>query len=276
MPELPEVETIRRQLSKAIVKKKINDVVIRWNKRLEPSKKKFTEQVIGRTIKNVERRGKLLRINLTGDRSIFVHLKMTGKLMLKDKDEKPTKHTHVILVLSGKHDLHWEDFRKFGYLKLLPGQEADAYVASRNFGPEPLDPSFTFEKFKMCLNAYPNAKIKPKLLEQTCIAGIGNIYAVESLWSAKIHPLIKIKDIPEAKLQKLFQDLKRILKTAVADGGTSADNYHDVYGKEGGYVHKLKAYKQEGKPCPHCGTKLIKEKIGGRGTVFCPNCQKYE
>ncbi len=274
MPELPEVETIRRQLDKAIVNKKINDVVVRWGKRLEPSKTKFVNMAQGRTVKSIERRGKLLRINLSGGWSIFVHLKMTGKLMIKPKGSVPTKHTHVIFVLSGKHDLHWEDVRKFGFLKLLSSKGADEYVESWHFGPEPLDPNFTFDKFKMCLAAYPKAKIKPKLLEQTCIAGIGNIYAVESLWSAKIHPLARIKDIPEAKLKKLFQDLKRILKTAIADGGTSADNYFDAFGGEGKYVHKLKAYKQEGKPCKHCQTKLVKERIGGRGTVFCPKCQK--
>jgi len=274
MPELPEVETIRRQLQRNIVNKKINDVVVRWGKRLEPSRSKFIENVKGRTVKSIERRGKLLRINLSSGWSIFVHLKMTGKLILKRTGTEPTKHTHVVFKLNGKYDVHWEDFRKFGFLKLLSKEDADKYVESWNFGPEPLDPSFTFSKFKMCLNAYPNAKIKPKLLEQKCIAGIGNIYAVESLWSAKIHPLTQIKDIPEDKLKKLFQAIKRILKTAIADGGTSADNYFDAHGGEGKYVYKLKAYKQEGKPCANCKTKIIKEKIGGRGTAYCPKCQK--
>ncbi len=274
MPELPEVETIRRQLSRVIKGKKIKSVEVRWGKRLTPSKHEFITELTGRKILRIERRGKLIRFYLSGGKSMIVHLKMTGLLLLKSKDAKPTKHTHVIFRLSGTRDLHWEDIRKFGFIKVLDNDQAEAYLASWKFGPEPLARGFTFAVFQDCLMNYPNAKIKPKLMEQTCIAGIGNIYAVEALWAAKIHPLTKIKDIREAELKKLHRTIVKILKDAVATGGTSAENYFDAFGKAGGYEKKLKAYQQEGQPCPHCRTKLIKIKVGGRGTVICPKCQK--
>lgn len=274
MPELPEVETIRRQLVRAIKGKKINDVVVRWGQRLQPGKSKFIAGLKGRTIKGITRRGKLMRFDLSGSKSMFVHLKMTGQLLLKDKKAEPTKHTHVIFQLSGSKDLHWVDMRKFGFIKLLDADTAEAYVASWKFGPEPLTRGFTYKVFRDCLMHYPNAKIKPKLMEQTCIAGIGNIYAVEALWAAKVHPQSIIKNIPEVKLKKLHRDIIRILKAAVAIGGTSAENYFDAFGKVGGYEKKLKAYQQEGQPCKHCQTKLTKMKVGGRGTVICPKCQK--
>jgi len=274
MPELPEVETIRRQLSRVIKGKRVNDVVVRWGKRLLPGKTKFIAGVKGRTISSVERRGKLLQIKLSGGKTMFVHLKMTGQMLLKDKSEVPGKHAHVVFKLSGSKDLHWVDMRKFGFIKLLGAEEAEAYLASWKFGPEPLARGFTHQVFRDCLMSYPNAKIKPKLLEQTCIAGIGNIYAVEALWASKIHPLTLIKNIPEKKFKKLYSDVVRILKAAVKVGGTSASDYYDVFGDAGGYEKKLKAYQQEGKPCQHCRTKLTKMKVGGRGNVYCPKCQK--
>ncbi|MBU0531495.1 MAG: bifunctional DNA-formamidopyrimidine glycosylase/DNA-(apurinic or apyrimidinic site) lyase [Candidatus Uhrbacteria bacterium] len=275
MPELPEVETIRRQLVRTIKGQKIVDVEVRWGKRLIPGKSKFIAELKGRTIKDIKRRGKLMQIELSGGKSMFVHLKMTGQLLLKDKDAVAEKHAHVIFKLSGLKDLHWVDMRKFGFIKLMDADEAEAYLASWKFGPEPLARGFTYVVFRDCLMHYPNAKIKPKLMEQTCVAGIGNIYAVEALWAAKIHPLTKIKDIPEVKFKKLHRDIVRILKDAVKTGGTSAANYFDAFGKAGGYEKKIKAYQQEGKPCQHCGTKLIKLKVGGRGTVICPKCQKF-
>jgi len=274
MPELPEVETIRRQLARSIKGKKINDVTVRWGKRLVPGKSKFVAGLKGRTIKDIRRHGKLMRLELSGGKVLFVHLKMTGQLLLKDKKAVPEKHAHVILKLAGSKDLHWVDMRKFGFLKLLDAEAAEAYLASWNFGPEPLARGFTYQVFRDCLTHSPNAKIKPKLLEQTCIAGIGNIYAVEALWAAKIHPLSAIKNIPETKLKKLHRDIVRILKDAVKVGGTSASDYYDAFGDAGGYEKKLKAYQQEGKPCKRCRAKLKKIKVAGRGTVICPKCQK--
>ncbi len=274
MPELPEVETIRRQLSRAIRGARIKNVVVRWGKKLEPGKKKFVETVQSRTIKKIERRGKLLRFYLSGGQQMFVHLKMTGGMFLQKKGTEPTKHTHVVFELNGRYDLHWEDFRKFGFIKVLPDDKADEYVASWKFGPEPLARSFTSEKFSECLLRYPGAKIKPKLLDQKCIAGIGNIYAAEALWAAKINPETQIKQVPQAKIKKLYTAVRDVMQRAVKAGGTSADNYFDAYGEEGDFVPQLKVYGREGEPCRRCKTKLKKIKLGGRGTVLCPKCQK--
>lgn len=274
MPELPEVETVRRQLTKNISGRRITDVVVRFGKKLSPTKTRFVNQVKGRTINKVERRGKLLRFRLSGGYSMFVHLKMTGVILIRDRNAAVDKHTHLVFKLSGGKEVHWNDLRKFGFLKLLPDDEAETYLASWNFGPEPLERGFTYQVFKDCLLAYPKAKIKPKLLEQSCIAGIGNIYAIESLWRAKIHPLTKIADVPEAKLERLHQAIVAVLKDAVKHKGTTAENYFDAFGNSGGYEKKLKMYKREGRPCLRCRTKLEKIKVGGRGTVICPKCQK--
>lgn len=276
MPELPEVETIRRQLNAALKEKKIVGVEVRWGKKIEPTAGKLQKMVVGATFGPVNRRGKLLIFTLSNGNVIVAHLKMTGRFLIKPKGSEPTKHTHVIFRLSGPNDLHWEDVRKFGFLKAFDAAGAMRFVESWKFGPEPLSPSFTFETMRSCLIKYPKAKIKPKLMEQKCIAGIGNIYATESLWSAGIHPLTQIKNVPEVKLKKLHSAVRDVMKRAVAARGTSSDNYLDAFGEEGEFVNKLKAYGREGEPCRRCGTPLAKIKVGGRGSAYCPKCQKLK
>jgi len=274
MPELPEVETIRRQLSRQIKGARIKKVVVRWGKKLEPSKKKFVELVQGKTIKKIERRGKLLRFYLSGKQQMFVHLKMSGALLLRPHESQPDKHTHVVFVLSGKDDLHWNDLRKFGFIKVLSDDQAKAYLESWNFGPEPLSRSFTYDTMQECLMRYPGSKIKPKLLDQKCIAGIGNIYAAEALWSAKIHPQSVIKNISDQKFKKLHQAVRDVLQRSIKAQGTTSASFVDAYGDQGAFAAQLKVYGRDGYKCQRCKQKLKKTKLGGRGTVFCPRCQK--
>jgi formamidopyrimidine-DNA glycosylase len=169
--------------------------------------------------------------------------------------------------------LHWNDFRKFGFLKVVDKKGLEKYLAGQNYGPEPLEKSFTWKKMVACLRVRPRAKIKPALLDQRCIAGIGNIYATEALWLAKLHPLTMIGKISDAEMRALHCGVVSVMKKSIVARGTSADAYLDVFGKEGNFEKKLKVYGREGKPCFRCRTLLKKMRVGGRGTAFCPKCQ---
>jgi len=273
MPELPEVETIRLQLSKLIKNQTITVVKIRFNKKIEP-RQNFKKLLEGQKILNIFRRGKLLIFKLSGGLNLVIHLKMTGKLLFKKDKEKPSKHTHIIFHLSGGNELHWEDVRKFGYLKLLTNHEIEKLLKKLNYGPEPLNETFNVKQMIKCLRRHPNSTIKPLIMNPSCIAGIGNIYAMETLWMSKIHPLTKIKYINDAEIYKLYKNIITILKKAIKYGGTSSDNYLDAYGKKGNFTSQLKVYNKTGTACSRCKTELKKIRVGGRGTVICNKCQK--
>jgi formamidopyrimidine-DNA glycosylase len=282
VPELPEVETVRRQLEKEIKGTTVKEVVVNFAGRLNLPAKKFSQILTGKKIFGVDRRAKLLVFKLSGNNFILAHLKMSGRFIVLGrkgkerelKGRKGDKHTHVIFKLSGHEELHWNDVRKFGFLKLVDAQGLEKYLAAQNYGPEPLDKSFTWQKMAMCLRSKPKAKIKPHLLDQTCIAGIGNIYATEALWSAKIHPATPVGKLSDEQIKKLHQEIISVLKKSLAVNGTSADAYFDAYGEKGDFEKQLKVYGREEKSCARCRTKLEKMKLGGRGTVFCPKCQK--
>jgi formamidopyrimidine-DNA glycosylase len=252
--------------------------------------KKFVQLLKGKKILAVERRAKLLIFKLSGGFSILAHLKMSGKFLVVGckgglrvvKGGKEGlrgvkgvgKHTHVIFKFSGGKELHWNDVRKFGFLKLVDGAGLKKYLDEQNYGPEPLDNNFTWAKMARRLRLAPKKKIKPRLLDQTCIAGIGNIYATEALWSAKINPKIPIGKISDEKMKFLHHAIVNVLKKSIAARGTSADSYVDAFGEQGEFEKQLKVYGREGKPCRLCKTILKREKIGGRGTAWCPKCQK--
>ena len=275
MPELPEVETIKNQMERALKGKKISGVEVHYAGRLNVTKKVFIDSIVGSRFKKFERRAKLLLIHLSNGFSIVVHLKMTGSFLLVKQKEKPGKHVHVIFELSGGDRLFFKDIRKFGFMKLIKTSELDEKVFDKqNYGPEPLDPSFTFKKFKMCVTGRPNKKIKPLLMDQTCIAGIGNIYADESLWYAKVMPDRAVSSLKETELKGVYQGAIRSLKASIKRRGTSSDNYLDLYGKKGTNVSYLKVYGRGGQECKRCGSDIKKVKMNQRGTHFCPKCQK--
>jgi formamidopyrimidine-DNA glycosylase len=274
MPELPEVETIRRQLDKEIAGKTVKSVVVRNVKPLNVSGKQFQATVSGKKITGVERRAKLLIFNLSGGWRIFFHLKMTGRMLLAAKNTPPAKHTHIVFNLSGGKDLFFEDYRRFGFVKLFDSTEAEKYLTSQNYGAEPLLPQFNYKTMKACLLAHPKKKIKEMLMNQSCIAGIGNIYAVEICFYAGVNPIRHIADITETELKEIFAGTKKILTSAVANRGTSADSYVDAYGEQGTFVPKLKVYNRANEKCLRCGGTIKKAKIAGRGTFWCPDCQK--
>ena len=243
MPELPEVETIRRQLFKKIVGKKIN----------------------GQRIVGLRRRAKILIIDFDDGSSLIFHLKLTGQLIFNGK---PSPYTRKVFIFDDGSQLIFNDTRKFGWYKIVK----ETKKMEEEFGPEALE--IDFKTFKELLEKRPNSKIKPLLMDQKFIAGIGNIYSDEILFAAKVHPLRQVKTLKDKEIQQIHQNIKKILNKAIQYRGTTEQYYRDACGREGSYAKHLKIYQKEGEECPRCGTKIKKIKIGGRSAHFCPNCQK--
>ncbi len=242
MPELPEVETIRLQLAGKVIGKKIN----------------------GRRIVCLRRRGKILMIDFDNGSTLAFHLKMTGQLIFNGK---PSKHTRKVFNFDDGSRLIFNDVRKFGWYKIVKNTDE----IEKGFGPEAL--AVGLKIFKNALDKRPNAKIKPLLMDQKFIAGIGNIYSDEILFASKIHPLRLVKTLDEKETKIIFQNIKKILKKAIELRGSSVDHYLDAYGRKGEYLKRHKIYQKE--KCSSCGEKIKKIKINGRSAHFCPKCQSF-
>jgi formamidopyrimidine-DNA glycosylase len=275
MPELPEVETIRRQLKREAVGARIRRVEIRFGKRLHPSAEGFRQAVEGAAILDVRRRAKMLLIGLDNGQTIVVHLKMTGKLLLRRRSDVPTKHVHVVFDLADGRRIFFDDVRKFGYLKAIPTARVDSeIVGGESFGPEPLEKDFTAERLGACLLKHPARAVKPLLMDQTCVAGIGNIYADEALWRARVRPDRRVKTLTRDELKRLRRGIQDSLELSLKYRGTSADDYVDFYGRQGENQLKLKAYGREGERCERCGGPIKRVRLGGRSAHYCPKCQR--
>lgn len=291
MPELPEVETVRRGLSKLIIGQKIIDVQFDWPKGFPNSPGDVKNFIIGAKILSVKRRAKVLIIDLDSKYSLVIHLKMTGQLVYRSNDSKtrygaghpndsligklPDKSTRVTIGFKDSK-LFFNDQRKFGWMRLLPTIEVPNIDFFKKVGPEPLEDVFKFPQFKIRLLKRKNSNIKSVILDQSIIAGVGNIYADESLFAAKIHPSTIVGDISEAKLRKLYTELRRIMKLSIELGGSTDRNYVDAEGKKGSYLKFALVFRRDGQPCVKCGTIIQKLKVAGRGTHVCPSCQKLE
>ncbi len=278
MPELPEVETIKNQLKVKIKSKTIKKIEVKLSKMVrDTSVVFFKKMVVGIKIKNIERRAKLLIIHLNNGYSLVIHLKLSGQLVYYPSlEQKKEKHTHLIYYFSDNSCLCHNDLRQFGYVKLIKTTDLEKFFQQQGLGPEPLDKSFTLKKFKELLNKRPNSKIKPLLINQSFIAGIGNIYAQEACWGAQILPIRLVKSLTEKEIKKLHHCLIKILKLAIKSKGTTAADAHyiDAQGREGSYKSKLKVYQRQNKKCFRCSQKIKRIKLGGRGTSYCPGCQK--
>ncbi|MFA5128767.1 MAG: bifunctional DNA-formamidopyrimidine glycosylase/DNA-(apurinic or apyrimidinic site) lyase [Patescibacteria group bacterium] len=272
MPELPEVETIRRQLLAKIKGKKIKSVEVRLARMVNVPVREFRKNIIGASITDLRRRAKILILDLSNSRSIVIHLKMTGQLIYNGKEGigKP----HIIYTFSDDHELKHYDFRLFGYAKLMETYEVKNFLDKENYGPEILDQKFSVEDFKNLLGKKPNAKIKPLLMDQKFIAGIGNIYAQEACFCAKILPGRKVSTLTASEIKNLYFCLRKILSAAIARGGSSVDSYVNALGEKGSYMPFLKIYGRGGESCISCKGKVKTIKLAGRGTSFCPGCQK--
>ncbi len=271
MPELPEVETIKRQLETKIVGKKIKNVEVRYAKLLNMLEKEFVAQVVGSKIIALKRRAKLLIWALSENKNLVFHLKMAGQVIWAGKNPNPAKYTYVIFTLSDGNTVFFNDKRKFGWVKLLDYQEFEKLLLS--YGPEPLDKNFTWQNLKEILYKKKRIRIKPLLMDQTLLAGVGNIYAQEACFCAGILPERKAGDIVDKEIEKLYACLKKVLLESIKHHGTSADAYVDALGNKGSFEARLKVYGRQGEKCYRCGGIVEKMKLGGRGTYYCPKCQ---
>ncbi len=264
MPELPEVETIARKLKPELVGKTILEADLRWPRTLAyPSARKFKEQIKGQKILRVGRRAKYLDISLSGF-DLLIHLRMSGDLFIKKGKIKTEKHDRLILKLTGDQSLVFNDTRKFGRVWLTASPEN---VLGR-LGPEPLSVDFTPQWLHAALQN-KHRQLKPLLLDQTFLSGLGNIYTDEALHIAKLHPLAASDSITAEQAQALQDAVRKVLKEGIRRNGASIDW---VY-RGGEFQNHFRVYDRKGKPCPACGTKIERIIVGQRSTHYCPNCQ---
>jgi len=287
MPELPEVETVRSGLAKFLPRLVIKDVWHDWPKGFPNAPADVARFMVGASVKSVRRRAKVLIIELSSGYSLVIHLKMTGQLVFVGKERfgaghpndslinnLPDKSTRVVLDFTDGSTLFFNDQRKFGWMRLLPTLEVPEIDFLKTVGPEPLEDDFTADKFIERLQTRKNSPIKAVLLDQKVLAGVGNIYADESLWMAKIHPSTPVDKVSRTKLVALHNDLRTVLKLAIEKGGSTDRNYVNAEGKKGSYIDFANVFRREGQPCPRCGTTIEKIRVAGRGTHICPKCQK--
>lgn len=274
MPELPEVETVRRTLKTLVSGKTIRSVSVFLPRIIRKPQEilEFSMLLEGQTIESVERRGKFLKIIL-GDIVLVSHLRMEGRYGLYDRSEEVEKHTHVIFHFTDGTELRYRDVRQFGTMEIWPKGEEDKNPPLSKLGPEPLDPHFTLELFKKMIKE-KKTKIKPLLLNQEFIVGLGNIYVDEALYEARIHPETEADQLSSHKISQLYKAIVQTLDDAVNLGGSSIKSYVNGQGEMGMFQQQLKAYGKNGAPCLRCGKDLLKIVVGGRGTHFCPKCQK--
>jgi formamidopyrimidine-DNA glycosylase len=272
MPELPEVETIRRQLEPEITGARIADVAVfdeRWTRPVSP--REVEDLLRGRTIDAVERRGKYLLLRLEGGRTLAMHLRMTGNLLLVDETTDPP-YLRAQLQLEGGRRLLFTDARRFGHAVVLDDAELDEYFAAR-LGIEPLSDSLTAEE--LCRRAAGRrAPLKSFLLNQLGVAGIGNIYADEALHRAELHPLSPAGSMKPEDCERLRVGIVEALEAGLRSGGASIDDYRDSRGEQGAMQDEFLVHTREGKPCPRCGAEIRRIVVGGRSTYFCPSCQR--
>jgi formamidopyrimidine-DNA glycosylase len=288
MPELPEVETVRIGLSKLLPGRTIGEVDFDWPKSFPNAEADVRQFLIGSKVEAIARRAKVLLIELSSEYSLVIHLKMTGQIVFKSANEKfgaghpsaslvgnlPDKSTRVTIDFTDGSKLFFNDQRRFGWMRLMPTAEVLNLDFFRKVGPEPLAADFTWQQFAVRLRRRQNTNVKAALLDQTVIAGVGNIYADESLWGAKIHPLTIVRDLSDKQLRVLYEELIFVLKLAIEKGGSTDRNYVNAEGKKGSYMSLARVFRREGEVCPRCGTVIIKTRVAGRGTHLCPTCQK--
>jgi len=269
MPELPEVETVVRDLRPHLIGRTIVESKVYWRKTIEtPDATKFARALRGVKIVTITRRGKYLVFHLSSRQFMLVHLRMTGGFHLDLSKRPRDKHMHVVFRLSDGYELRFRDTRKFGRMWLVDDPES----VTGDLGPEA--PDITAKEFH-ALFKKRRGYLKPLLLNQTFLAGLGNIYVDESLWYARLHPLRRAETLSREERARLHRAIHQVLKRAIAMGGTSIDvMYKRVNGASGGFQDSLRAFDREERPCRRCGSLIVKTVVGQRGTHFCPTCQK--
>ncbi|RYL94617.1 DNA-formamidopyrimidine glycosylase [Sporolactobacillus sp. Y61] len=274
MPELPEVETVKRTLNQLVIGKTVKSVEVRWKKiiRRPEDTDAFCRLLRGQTIHHVGRRGKFLLIYF--DRYVLIsHLRMEGRYRLDPESEPVDQYTHVIFHFTDRTALRYRDVRKFGTMHLFKKGEEWNQLPLNKLGPEPFSPSFTADTLAAACRK-TSRPVKPFLLDQSIVVGLGNIYVDEALFRAGIHPLSPASFLTKRDISRLFRAIVGTLKAAIKMGGTSIRTFVNSRGEMGFFQQKLQVYGRAGEPCLNCGTLIEKIKVDGRGTHFCPSCQR--
>jgi formamidopyrimidine-DNA glycosylase len=271
MPELPEVETVVRGLRARLTGHTITRVAICWSGSIgAPDPDTFVQQLTSKVVTHVDRRGKWVVIGLSGEHTLLAHLRMTGQLVVESAEYPDDEYTRVLLYFDNGQRLRFSDMRKFGRLILTE----DVGTVLGDLGPEPLAEDFTVEQFEQML-AQRRGRIKPLLLNQRFLAGLGNIYVNEALWRAGVHPLRLANSLSSAEVEALHRAVRSVLRAAVVDGGTTLENgnFRQVNGNSGDFANQLEVYGRECEPCLRCGASLERIKVGQRSAFYCPCCQ---
>ncbi len=288
MPELPEVETIRRQLDRTVPPARIRKIAVGLPKIVKLPLSRFRHMVEGATIQQFSRRAKLLLVRLSSGQTMIVHLKMSGQLIWRPRtgrlvagghpipgglDDLPNKYSHVIFM-TDRGTLFFNDQRQFGHVKLVATDKLESWLAEQGYGPEPLDRKFTLKRWLALLKVQRRRRLKPTLMDQTVLAGVGNIYADEACFFARVRPARRIATLTLAERTALYRGLRSILTLAIKKRGTTADAYRTATGDRGSMLPFLNVYGRAGQRCKRCGGTIRKITLAGRGTHYCPRCQR--
>ncbi len=289
MPELPEVETVRRGLHELITDRTVKNVTVYDSPKSFPNDRALAEQFLyGASVLAVRRRAKVLLIDLSSEYTLVTHLKMTGQLVFRAAGiafgaghpndsligELPDRSTRVSIHFTDGSTLYFNDQRKFGWIKLYPTLEVPNIDFMQRVGPEPLEDSFTANEFIPRVRRRNGTTIKAAILDQTVLAGVGNIYADEALWAAKVHPAMRVRDVTDEQLAELLTHIKAVMSLSIEKGGSTDKNYVDAEGKKGSYLQFANVFRREGQACPrHPDVLIEKLRVAARGTHICPVCQ---
>ena len=272
MPELPEVEIAARSLAAQVNGATITAIAhLDWERMVETPLSEFYHELVGRQIRRVGRRAKWIMIELDADWTLAVHLRMSGILLVEAAGSPRDPHTHLVLELHDGRQIAFNDQRKFGRVRLLDPQRRA--VLDAEHGPEPLESGFTVEVLTQIL-AKRSTKIKPLLLDQHLIAGLGNIYVSEALWLAQIHPLTRASDVRPDAIPALHMAIRHVLEKAIANQGSTLRNYRNGYGQSGTMQDHFFVYDRAEQPCERCGSVIERIVVAQRSTYYCPSCQQ--
>lgn len=288
MPELPEVTVIVNSLNRKIKGLVLESIEYDWPKKFFWNRFSM-EDLKGDRVEKVERAGKVVLIRLSGNITILIHLKLTGQLIYQDKKTRiagghpipplnlpvPNKTTRAVFEFTNQGHLYFNDMRKFGWVKIVESRESTVKEAiGTELGPDALE--ISFDEFRQRLKAKSQSRIKKLLMDQSFVAGIGNIYSDEALWRAKIHPARAVVSLKSVEIKALYEGIRDSLKMAIEKGGSSANSYVDSGGERGLFLTFARAYHMTGRPCARCKTPIVRKKMDGRSAHFCPQCQKLK
>ncbi len=288
MPELPEVETIARELDEVMPRAWVTGLAVRLPKIVKVPVARLRRALVGSTIRRVHRRAKLLLIDCSSGQTVLIHLKMSGQLIWRSRtgrlrvgghpiphgiEHLPNNYSHVIFTTT-HGTLFFNDQRQFGFVKLVRTNQLEQWLENQGYGPEPLSDDFTLGVFEGILKRHRVKRIKPTLMDQTVIAGIGNIYADESLFYARVRPTRRIKTLTPTEQRDLWRGIRHVMNLAIKHKGTTADAYRTANGQKGKMMPFLRVYGRAGQPCRRCNGTIKKITLAGRGTHYCPRCQR--